>query len=259
MALYATHGGSGATDTNLYTVNPSDVSVTLVGDTGHFFTGLAFDPTDPTKLYGVTGNVGSDQRTLFLMDATDGSVILIGALGTTVADITFDASGQMYGFKPSTKALVTINKTSGAVVEVGASGLPLGNGGGIAIDPDDDNLVWIFADGGAGDMWTMNKSTGAATDIGVLVPGVSGSNITAVSFEPNGVLWGVGSTTPSPLFTIGLVPNAFDEFTTNIVGYFSSDETVDGLAWSPAVSPPDLATVPGKYAVYHNGQWHILS
>jgi hypothetical protein len=263
MTLFATHGGSGAADTNLYTVNTGDMSLTTIGDTGKFFTGLAFDPTDLTKLYGVTGNVGSNQRTLFLLDPATGSATLIAVLGVTIPDITFDASGQLYGMKISTKRLVTINKSTGTIVEVGPSGLSFTpSGSGLAIDPSNDNLVWLFPSGGAGDVYHINKTTGVATFVGILSPTVAASSyISAASFGPSNVLYCIGNDIPGPLFTIGPpVGVTFDEYPETLVGEMPHDEPWDAIAWSSSEPdvPPDLATLPGKYAVYHNGQWHIM-
>lgn len=263
MGLYATHGGFGATDTNLYTIDTGDMSGTLVGDTGHFFTGLAFDPTDPTKLYGVTGNLGADQQKLFLINPSTGGVTLIGSLGTTIADITFDASGQMYGWKVSTKRLVTIDKAIAAVVDVGASGVSSStNGNGIAVDPNDDNIVWWFPQGNNGDIFNVNKTTGHATDMGLLFPHVSGSmQVGSASFGPSDVLYALGTDTPGTLFTIG-PPDGFGQYPETLVGSMPSEEEPwDAMAWGPDSAPPippDLATLPGKYAVFHNGEWHIM-
>lgn len=237
--LYVTHGGFGASNTNLYSLDPDTMTLTAVGDTGHFFTGLAVDPTDSTKLYGVTGNLGTGQRTLYRINADTGGVTSVGALGTTIADIAFDASGQLYGFKASSRRLCTIDKTTGAVVEVGSSGLGGTNGNGIAVDPVDDNKVWLFPQGGAGDIFTMNKTTGAATNVGTMFPTVSaGQSIGAASFDPDGVLWGLG--TEGKLFTIG-TPNVDDEYPQTLVGTLAGDEPWDGMAWAPSAPtpPPD--------------------
>jgi hypothetical protein len=256
--LYATHGGFGATDTNLYTVAVPGATVTAVGDTGHFFTGLAFDPTDPTKLYGVTGNLGADQRTLFLIDALTGGVTLVGALGTTIADITFDSTGQMYGWKVSNRKLVTIDKATVAIVEVGVSGLGSSAGNGLAVDPNDDNVVWLFPQGGAGDIFNANKTTGAATDMGVLSPTVAaGSNVAAASFDSSGVLWGLG--TGGEVFTVG-APNGFGEYPETLVGTLPNDEPWDGMAWSISTPepPPTPSTAFGSDRFHETPGWRFI-
>jgi hypothetical protein len=259
--LYATHGGSGATDTNLYIVTVPGLSITAVGDTGHFFTGLAVDPTDTTKLYGVTGNLGADQQTLFLIDMLTAGVTLIGALGTTIADISFKSTGQLLGFKVSTRRLVTIDKATAAVVEVGPSGLGSASGNGLAVDPNSDAAAWLFPQASNGDIFTMDTATGAATDLGVLLPnlGADNSNVGAASFGPLDVLYGVATSFPSTLFTVG-PPNGFSEYPLTSLGNFPDMEPWDGLAWSLSggPTPPPPTPVFGRSRYQETPPWRMI-
>lgn len=238
--LYATLSGFSTTDTHLHIIDPADMTDTDVGDTGHFFTGIAVDPTDE-QMYGVVGNTGADQRTLFSINKATAAATLIGALGTTINDITFDSTGQMYGWKNSTKRLVTINKTSGAVVEVGASGLSTANGNGLAMDPG-GTFFWLFPEGSRGDVANVDKATGAATLVGYFNPYVTpyNGNVGAADIGPSGVLYGLIADSPSAIFTVGApVAGAYPE---TLVGELPGTQNWDGMAWDLAGVPPAAPT-----------------
>lgn len=233
--LYATHGGFGATDMNLYAVNPATIAAAAAGDTGRIFTGLAFDPTDGT-LYGVTGNLGSDQKTLFSLDETTGAATLIGALGDTVGDICFDDAGQMYGWKPGgassgANRLTLIDKATGGRTDRAASGLTGTAGGGLTFL---SGVLYVAPKGINGELYTADTTTGAVTDLGPMT-GLSGDNVAGMT-TLSGVLWGIGNNS-GRVFTVGAISGG--SFPLTVVGTLdTSDSGWDSLAASLPVAPP---------------------
>lgn len=229
--LYATHGGSGASDTNLYTVDPATMATTAVGDTGEFFTGLAFD-TDGT-LYGVTGNMGTHPHALFSIDKATGAATLIGTLAATIADISFDSGGQLYGWRPSGNKLQTIDKATGALADVGASGTSGTSGNGFACDPS-DSFFWLFPGGTHGDIFNVDKASGVATDKGVLYPYITlNATVSAAAIGPSDVLYGLGIGPPAAIFTVGAPVDVGGglEYPCTLVGTFGDSQPWDGMTW----------------------------
>jgi uncharacterized repeat protein (TIGR01451 family) len=84
--------GVGATGRTLGKVDPLTGDVTVIGDTGDFFAGIAFDCNG--NLYGVTGDGANVAESLFLLNQTNGQPTLVGALGN--GDF-----GEAIGFNPT--------------------------------------------------------------------------------------------------------------------------------------------------------------
>jgi hypothetical protein len=80
--LYAILKIQGQDGRELVTINPSTGVAASIGDTGRFFSAIAFDETG--KLYGATGDkdvIDGNTETLFEISLTDGSTALICHLG----------------------------------------------------------------------------------------------------------------------------------------------------------------------------------
>jgi hypothetical protein len=190
LVIYAARAGS-QTTSDLYTVDHTTAAVTSVGASGYAITGLAIDPTS-SILYGVTSpGSGASPKSLITINTSTGAGTLVGGLGgKVIPDIAFDSTGQMYGWDNTGGALATINKTTGAVADLGASGIGGGKVGlGIAINSTD--VCYLFAKGSTANYYTMNLSTGAATLVGSLDGTGSGTSITAASFDGANVCWAV--------------------------------------------------------------------
>jgi hypothetical protein len=240
--LYAAKA-SGASASDLYTVNPATAGTTSVGASGYAITGLAFDPTTGI-LYGVTSpGSGASPQSLITLDTTTGAGTVVGGMGATVADICFDSTGVLYGWKPSGNRLVTIDKATGTLTVLGASGVSGSSGNGLACDSSD--TVWLFPGGTGGDLYTVNKSTGTATDQGTLDDGLASSNtVGAASFDGSDVLYGVCIATPSILFTVGTISSGTYPLLT--AGTFGSGGW-DALAWEPSAGGGGI--IPGRVLI----------
>lgn len=124
---------------------------------------------DPV-IYGSAYTGPNAPATLYSIDPNTGAPTLIGAIGfNQVGAISFDSSGTLYGVGRRTvggaQVLITINPTTGAGTEVGATtqsaffqDIAFRNG---------DNALYGYAGGnGAGNIYTFNISSGVATLLG---------------------------------------------------------------------------------------------
>jgi hypothetical protein len=183
-------GGSGIGDSDLFSIDPSTVATASIGDTGFALTGIAIDPTSGLA-YGVT-SAGSTAhpKSLIGLDLLTGAGTFIALLGSghVIPDIDFDSTGQMYGWDNTSGVLVKINKTTGALTNLGASGIPGSKvGSGIAIDSTD--VCYLFPKGSTSNYYIMDLTTGAGTLAGSLDGSGSGNTITAASFDDDDTLW----------------------------------------------------------------------
>jgi len=111
---------------NLYTINTETAEATLIGPTGEFFAGMAFDPTDGT-LWASTGGNANVQDGIFTIDPATGAATLVGTtgLGGPTPDICFDNDGNLFGAKGgglNVNNLISINKSTGAGTVIGPIG-----------------------------------------------------------------------------------------------------------------------------------------
>lgn len=162
--LYAAKGGNTVSD--LYTLDPVTGVATSIGATGHAITGLAVDPTDPTKVYAVTSALdpSTPHHLLRITIAAGvvGGVTNIGDLGQVVPDICFDSGGQLWGWGDIPDQLIAIDKVTGAVTGFGFTGITT-HGDGLDFV---SGTLYLFGKGIGGDYYTVNTSTGALTDMG---------------------------------------------------------------------------------------------
>lgn len=168
--LWAARGGN--TNSFIYTVNPlSGVMASVGGPTGFAITGLAFDPSDGS-LYGATSNQSvSSPRSLISINTVSGIGTLIGAFGVVIADIAFSPAGQLYGWVEGPDDLFTINKLTGATSSVGNAGI---NTFGDGMDFTSSGVLWLCPEGaenGVSHLYTVNPTTGVATQQSVITNG----------------------------------------------------------------------------------------
>jgi len=113
-------------DYSLYIIDTKTGATTLIGSTGDYFVGLAYDSTDST-LWAATGENAVDPDAIHKINPRTGVATKVGTtgLGGTTADIIFDHEGNLFGIKggaQSTGVLISINKTSGEGTGVGSIG-----------------------------------------------------------------------------------------------------------------------------------------
>src|ERR1700712_5317767 len=75
------------------------------------------------------------------------------------------AAPVLYGINDSTNALVTIDRTTGAVATVGSTGVANGNFGDLTYDASHGVMYWSAGRDNGG-LYTINRATGAASLIG---------------------------------------------------------------------------------------------
>jgi hypothetical protein len=189
--LYGADGQNGNPATNLYILDPATgARLATVGPIGFAVTGLAFNPITGV-LYGDTAPRGSPTRQLITINPATGAGTLVGPLGVTMDDIAFDRNGTLYGWSGRTSGsdLYTINLTTGAATKVGEAGIT-DQGVGFAINAA--GTPYLAAGGASGPLSTVNKATGAVTNVATLsgAPIPTGS-IDGFAFDPSGTLFGI--------------------------------------------------------------------
>lgn len=171
-SLYALTNSSAPQHPNsLMRVDPSTGASQLIGSTGltAIVEGdLARDPTTG-QLYGCY-NLMSGRRQLFTVDSETGAATSIpGSLSGDPSTLAFSSGGTLYGIDTSLGELLSIDKTSGAILDYKSLNVALGSTAGMAVDP----LTGVFyvADGesnGTDTLYTLNPATGVLTAVGPL-------------------------------------------------------------------------------------------
>jgi hypothetical protein len=160
--LYGALGGS-STTSDLYTIDPTTGTATLVGPIGYAVTGLAFDPTTG-KLYGVTtGNSTSSPRSVITIDRVTGAGTPVGPFGgccDNIADLAFKG-GKLFGWGEGPDDLVKIDKATGAATVVGNSGRSTY---GDAMSVDKNGILYAAIEGTSNNMYRVSMSTGAVSN-----------------------------------------------------------------------------------------------
>lgn len=122
-------------DTNFYSVNREDASLTLIGDTGiERIMDMSFDPDG--MLWATVGNV------LYTLDIETGApteVVTITGVedDLEIMGIGFTSEGELYGTTPFADGFYQIDTATGEVTEIGRHGLEFMHGGDIPMTPHD--------------------------------------------------------------------------------------------------------------------------
>ena len=173
---------------SFFTLDPATAGGTLVGATGAAITGLAIHPITGT-LYGSTGSI---------------------ALG-----------GQTIG----TKSLVTIDPTTGAATEIGAfntlNGKTLAD---LSFDPL-TGILYGWEAGGAGDLYTVDITTGMAALVGESTLSAQQGN--GLAFDAAGNLFLASDTDAGVLRSV----NKLTGLTTDIVTMNGAGSSLGALAF----------------------------
>lgn len=164
-SVAANHPGS------LFRIDRATGAAQFVGTTG--LSGitegdLAFDPTT-SSLYGIW-NLDEGRRQLFTLDTDTGAATALpGSLIGDPSGMAFDSSSTLYVLDTSLQKLLTVEKTSGAVVDSTDLSVPLGSTAGMDVDPATG--VFYVADGlsgGTDRLYTLDTTTGVLTEVGPL-------------------------------------------------------------------------------------------
>jgi hypothetical protein len=185
--------------THVLGIQTSPFSVAPMGTVqGEMLSGLGMQPGTGI-LFASSGNNGAHNGSLFRLDPTTGTATLIGSIGgiAAVPDIAFDSDGTLYG--SGFDGLIRINPSTAAPTIVGlfgsSGGLTIRGLDGIAIHPLTGTMYGTsnnLFDGTPGDLFTINKTTGAATRVGQLKAGTQllPNALAGLAFDPAGNLFG---------------------------------------------------------------------
>lgn len=177
--LYGVTGASGSAS-SLYQIDATTGAATLIGATG--FTHVVSIDIHPVTgvIYGISNSFGGTNA-LITIDATTGAGTFVANVGgDNWPDITFDSRGTLYSWsEASPDRLNTIDLTTGATTEIGPNGLNTYQFGLGA-----DSADTIYAKNGDGNVYTIDKTTGAATFVVSLG---SGGLDNALAFDENDV------------------------------------------------------------------------
>ncbi|MFN3554708.1 MAG: carboxypeptidase regulatory-like domain-containing protein [Bacteroidales bacterium] len=152
----------------LYTVGKETGSFTLIGQTGHSMTGLAFDPLENTMY---ASGVSDGFSFLYTIDLTSGSATLIGQIcDGLIVGIAADLYGNIYGINLADNNLYQIDSQTGAGIIAGNLGVNINFAQDIGFDRDQNLLYGTLyyqntPHSGTGGLFLISTSTGHATHI----------------------------------------------------------------------------------------------
>ena len=192
--------------TNVLGIETDPFSVSTNGvASGRALSGLDRQPGTGV-LFASSGFAGGNNPgSLYIVNGNTGASTLIGASGfDAVPGLAFGLSGTLYGSASSGGTqggyLATIDPSTGAGTLVGAYGTIGGNVvrglDGLASHPTTGVLYASSGrafDGSAGDIFSINKTTGAATLLGSLSQAGGGSGLSSLAglaFDDLGQLFG---------------------------------------------------------------------
>ena len=153
------------TSSNIYTIDETTGTMTLVGASGALLNGIAYDDSTD-KLYGASST------SLYTINKATGTATLIGAMGNVGAvmiDIASDGQGHLYGEDIGDDKLYSINTVTAAATPIGLFNVALQYAQDMAIDKDDGTCYITGYKGstlGGGALMSVNLVTGLATLIG---------------------------------------------------------------------------------------------
>jgi hypothetical protein len=143
--------------------------VTVTGVTGDTISGLAFDPTSGNAYISVTNGTPVTSASLYTLNITTGVATLLGPIVASgdppaIVDIAFSNQGKLYAHDVSGDRILLINTLTGAVTEVGATGLDANFAQGMKFDPTTD-ILWMagYLGGGQARLARINTLSGTAT------------------------------------------------------------------------------------------------
>lgn len=227
----------------LYEIDTADATITLVGTctpaTDHSWTGLAYDAATGIMYANASYSIAAGSSKLYTIDLTDGSVTLIGTQSTVTyfGAIAIDDTGVLYGLALSANSKIyTIDKTDASVTEIGSVNEFGGAGMGYGMDYNSDNqTMYVTAYDSFSfnnDLYTINLTTGAATQVGALVG------------------WTYALAIVSPFFA-DFTADATEVCTGTTVNFTDASAGADSWSWSFEGGTPSSSTDQNPSVVYN--------
>jgi hypothetical protein len=263
--LYGCNGGEGGNPSNLYTIDPTTGAATLVGPMGmEACSGLASAANGALYAVGHDPDNPNDWFSLFVVNPATGTATPIGEShhsfggdnSSRIADLSFRSDGRLFGYLESDDGLGYLNKATGAVTELGPTGVGCcGNGiafsaGGVLFHSNEDALH------------TLNQTTGNATWVADHVwpefttrecPAMADKGdprINALDFSSDGVLYGSlncgkGGSGPNYLVTVNTANGVITEAGASVDG-------LDGIVFGP-LPAEEFVPEPGTVLLLGSG------
>ena len=209
---------------DLYTINTTTGAKARIGSTGTAsgqVTGIRWD-SSTGNTYLMASACGTTS-TLYTLDLTTGATRVVGSSsGNCIIDIAIDPSGLMYGVDIVADTLVAIDKTTGAAAVIGSIGFNANFAEGLDFNASTGILYFTGVDSGAGNagnMYTINTTTGHATIVGPIGPTASEMDAFAIAVaggpcsRPQDIPWLSespisGTATPGLYSTVDVTMNA---------------------------------------------------
>ncbi|HET7290094.1 MAG TPA: hypothetical protein VFJ67_06600 [Thermodesulfobacteriota bacterium] len=158
---------NGIGESSLFLIDPDTGAATLIGPTGFYYcAGLDFHPVTNVLYAGCYNNIegAGTEQVLVTIDPQTGKGTEIGLFNANgiLQDFSFSSDGTLYAYFRAkvSNFLATINIHTGAVNEIGPSGL-FGEGNGIGFDQFND--LFLTDTAMLPSLYLLNQSNGLAT------------------------------------------------------------------------------------------------
>jgi len=204
--LYATSlrsqiGGESIIAGNLYMVDPSTASSTLVGaiKVGDQPVGILALATHPKTgvVYGINAGLSSTvSRSLLEIDLDNATARVVARLAARGSDIGFAPDGTLYMWAADLRRLVRVNLETGDTSAIGET-IENAAGGAIAITPDGTEAI-VAVNGATGRLYRIDVRSGYVTPGPELSNAPYDASIENLTYSPSGELYAVNSDGGSP-------------------------------------------------------------
>lgn len=174
---------------NLVAINPTTLSLSVVGHVGHGVEALCFSP-EGVLFAAADLNAGLHMMadTLITIDRETATPAIIGPIGFgDVEGIAFGPDGTLYGVDTFTDKLIEINPMTGIGTAIGNTGF--GFIGALAFSPDEElhGVSLAGPGGGISTLLRIDTSTGQAIAIGP----IGFNTVEDIAFDQEGSLYGI--------------------------------------------------------------------
>ena len=196
-----------------------------------------------STLYGIDWSTG----TLWNVNSSTGATTSIGSTSMIEpVGIAFSPGGTLYGLDEQTNKLYTINENTGATTLVTTISIFQLIEGDIAFGAD--GTLYGIQDDHFGELqlFTIDTTTGATTDVGAIISNITDNDLSAMAFDSSGNLW-VYDQGASKLYTVSTSTGAI---LTSVDLSVTGTGVTAGMSFDPATGTLYLATGVGTEDLY---------
>lgn len=169
-------------DYNLYKIDTTDGTRTLIGSVGILFHDMAYDQTSDI-MYALNATTGD----IHTLNIQNGANTIVGNTGVSLMiAIAIDGDGNLWGYSVGDDNFYSINKSTGAATLIGPLGYNTNYAQSMDWDPISGNLFMAAYGGGLdGNLRIIDRNTGASTLVGSFN---GGKEVTVLAF-PSTLPW----------------------------------------------------------------------